>query len=332
MAFFSFVIHTTFTQKKGLKKYEDFALKIGTMVHLATILPESARSQERSKLLFQMAYDEIDRLDQIFSRYRSDSEVAKINKSPNKPHKLSSELAYVFEKALSIHKESLQSFDITVLPLIKLWKMSEKANTFPSQMQLQENLSLVGIKNITYNQEKRTLRMKKGMQLDLGGIAKGYLIERIRDIWKKNNLHNGMINIGGDVWALGLNERKQSWALGIQDPENEKNFLKIIKLSDQGMVTSGDYQRYFTINSQKYSHIIDPRNGLPIKGSRSLTLVGSDMLKIDAWATACSILGPDQINSFLPRFCEASYTFLYENNANELTLKSSNIKKAKSLL
>lgn len=298
---------------QALQRFEETSLRLGTMTQLVLVLSKDDASQKRAGKLFEMAYAEITRLDRIFSRYRTDSEVANINAYPDKEYVLSEELAKVFGYALEVFRQSEGAFDVTVLPLLQVWWSAQQTQRLPEKALLQKIVSYVGVDKLAYDPAARTLQMTKGMQLDLGGIAKGYVIEQIRDVWTKAGVENALINIGGDVWAMGLNEHKKVWRLGIQDPDNQQKLLNVIELSNQGMVTSGDYQRYVTIEGKRYSHIIDPRSGWPVENARSVTLVGQDMMAIDAWATACSVLGPQTIDRFVPAVVKAHYVVVYQD-------------------
>lgn len=296
-----------------LQRFEENSVRIGTLVQLVVVLPDQAASSTQAQQLFQMAYNEIDRLDRVFSRYRQDSEVAAINRHPQDIHTISLDLSTVVQRAWTIYQDSQNVFDITLLPLIELWQSCAKTDLVPSDRELNDVLAVIGMNKLSYDANQQQLQLQPGMKLDLGGIAKGYVIDRIHQIWEEAGVKNGLINIGGDVWAIGRNQHQRPWRMGIQDPDHQEQLLQVIELTNQGMVTSGDYQRYVEIGGHKYSHIIDPRSGWPVEGARSVTVIGDDMMGIDAWATALSVLGAPLTASFVPKFIKAQVIYVYEN-------------------
>ena len=294
-------------------RYEEQTQRLGTLAQLVVVLPENSQSRERAEELFQMAYDEIDRLDRIFSRYRKDSELSFLNEQSGQFVTVSEELGYVLQRALEISAQTEGAFDVTIFPLLKLWWQATESNRVPSQEKIKKVLEQIGYQSIEWDLTERKLRVPSGFQIDLGGIAKGYVIERIRDIWVQAGVKHSLINIGGDLWAMGHNERMVPWKLAIQDPNSLAAILQYVELSDVGMVTSGDYHRTFDIEGHSYSHIIDPRTGWPTEGAASITLIGSDMIEIDAYATAVSVIGSSASQNILDQHPDWRYQCMFQD-------------------
>ncbi|MFQ5835694.1 MAG: FAD:protein FMN transferase, partial [bacterium] len=136
---------------------------------------------------------------------------------------------------------------------------------------------------------------KKGMQIDLGGIAKGYAVDRAIESLRKNGIRRALVNAGGDLYALGSGPGKEKWQVGIQDPREEDKLLGIIKVKDVGVATSGDYRRYFTIEGRRFSHIVNPKTGQTVQDvPMSVTVIAPDATTADALATGVFVLGPQK--------------------------------------
>jgi len=133
------------------------------------------------------------------------------------------------------------------------------------------------------------------MQIDLGGIAKGYAVDKAVEALKKNGIKRALVNAGGDLYALGTNRQGEEWQIGIQDPREKDKIVDIIRVEDKGVATSGDYIRYFTLEGRRFSHIVDPRTGLTVQDvPMSVTIVGPEATSTDALATGVFVLGPEE--------------------------------------
>lgn len=200
------------------------------------------------------------------------------------------EILKVVKTALDISKQSEGAFDITVYPLVKLWGFyGENSDQIPAPDKITEALSRIGYQHlILANGELK--RDNENILIDLGGIAKGYVVGQGIQALKKAGVNSAIIQAGGDVYALGY-KNKKPWKIGIRHPR-KKGILGYIEVVDQAVMGSGDYERFFIKGSKRYGHIIDPKTGYPAKEAMGVTVIYSDPAIADAWGPALSILGP----------------------------------------
>lgn len=199
------------------------------------------------------------------------------------------EILKVVRKALDIAKASNGAFDITVYPLVKLWGFyGENQFQVPAQDEISQTLNNTGYQHLILT-DAELKADKKNIFIDLGGIAKGYVISRGIETLKKAGINSAIIQAGGDTYCLGYKEKKP-WKIGIRHPRNNK-LLGYVKVNDQAIMGSGDYERFFINQGRRYHHIIDPKTGYPAQEASGVTVIYADPVAADAWATALSVLG-----------------------------------------
>jgi thiamine biosynthesis lipoprotein len=239
--------------------------------------------------------EEIRRFDRMMSLYKDDSEISKVNLAAGEhPVKVSPEMLEIVEAAARASDLTRGAFDITVGPLVVLWQMRLKEGTVPKDREIANIKKLVNYRNIAIDRKASTLFLKKrGMIMDLGGM-KGYIADRVKDLYKKRGIDNAIIALAGDIWALGRREDGRPWRIGVQHPREQDRTLTVLDLTDRYVTTSGDYERFVIREKKRYHHIIDPRTGKPSAGVISATLVGTQGALIDPLAKAPFILGPKE--------------------------------------
>ncbi len=199
------------------------------------------------------------------------------------------EILKVVKKALDIAKESSGAFDITVYPLVKLWGFyGENLFQVPTQEEISKAMKKVGYQHLIFT-DTELKADKNNIFIDLGGIAKGYVIIQGIEVLKTSGIKSAIIQAGGDTYCLGYKDKKP-WRIGIAHPRNN-GLLGYIRVADQAIMGSGDYERFFVNQGRRYHHIIDPRTGYPAKETSGVTVIYSDPVAADAWATALSVLG-----------------------------------------
>lgn len=233
------------------------------------------------------ACEEIKRLDALLCAANENSEVARLNSAGGGA--VSSDIARLLNASLNLYADTNGAFDAALLPLTSAWGFSTGEYRVPTRAELENSLSLSGSENITFN--GKTLAMEQGSGLDLGGIAKGYAGDRVRDILKARGISSACISLGGNVCVIGSREDSKPWRVGIQDPQG--GYLGILSVEDMSVVTSGSYERYFTDNSGRtYHHILDPETGYPAdSGLVSVTIVCESGTLADGLSTACFVMG-----------------------------------------
>ena len=235
----------------------------------------------------------------ILSNWDKDSEISIINKTDKTTAiKISDELNEVFKTAKEINAKSNGFFDLTLDPIIELWGFgykSKQMKVIPKDKQIKSILSLIGQKSflkINFDNNE-IIKKNKDIKINLSSIGKGYGIDLIGKKLDELGINNYIINIGGDILTKGYNSKKENWVIGIENPNLKEKFIKeIVNLTNKGLATSGDYKNFFTKDGKRYSHIINPKTGKPIKHStKSVTVIHENSMKADGWATAFLALG-----------------------------------------
>lgn len=189
----------------------------------------------------------------------------------------------LFRAARRVYRDSDGYFDISVGPLSELWGFSTKTYRLPSPEEVQKMLVLVGLEKV--KEERGGLALQPGMKLDWGGIAKGKAVDLAARALQEMGIGRGFINCGGDLYCWGTNPENRAWQIGLKHPRHQ-GYLGVISVSDMGVATSGDYQRYFESGGVRYHHIFNPKTGYPAQGRQSVTVVGPETVYCDALSTA----------------------------------------------
>ncbi len=272
------------TQRYRLKPLKQTEMIMGTLIEI-TVIPANEKA-------IREAFEALKKVDALMSTYKEDSEISILNREGKA--QVSEETLEVVEAAIEFSRLTDGAFDITVGPLINLWKKAKKEEKAPTEKEIEVAISLVGYQRIILEGNEIRLE-KKGMQIDLGGIAKGYAVDKAIEALKKNGIKRALVNAGGDLYALGRAPQGGGWSIGIQDPRDEDKIIDIIKVKDKAVATSGDYRRYFTLEGKRFSHIVNPKTGLTVQDvPMSVTIVGPDGTTTDALSTGVFVLGPEE--------------------------------------
>lgn len=239
-----------------------------------------------------LVLDELRRVEDVFTVWR-ESELTRLNQRAGQgPIPVSREIAEVLAISVECGRVTHGAFDISYFPLRRLWNYKAEHPTLPTQSQIDAALAFVDYSRIEVDLEHSTVEMPAGFSLDLGGIAKGYGVDRAMQVMLDQGIRNGLVQAGGDTKALG---RKfgESWQIAIKNPRHQDEVFAVLPVVNQCVQTSGDYERYFEIDGQRYHHIIDPRTGRPSQGCMSATVIGPEATFGDGIATAMCVLGPE---------------------------------------
>ena len=242
------------------------------------------------------AEEELKHLETLFDRKSDTSDIHNINSGKE----VSEETEEILKKALEISAKTNGAFDITVSPVMDLWGFYDGNYSVPSDTDIKNALKSVNYKNIFFNNGKINILNNAG--IDLGGIAKGYASDKVIDIFKDYGIKSAIINLGGNVFALGRRSDGKMWTVAITDPYDRENYALTLEVEDKAVITSGGYQRFFEENGKKYHHIIDPKTGYPAQsGIESVTVISSDATEADALSTALFVMGKDKAAEFLKK-------------------------------
>lgn len=266
----------------GYQAYQRSEAALGTIVTIT--VPDTPEARQAVESSFNL----VRTLEKCFSAHLPDSELVRLNLHGGGI--VSEPMAELITRALVISRLSKGAFDPSCAPLIKLYKEAEKRGWPPAEKEIAACLKRVGWQKIRL--QNRRLSLPNGMSLDLGGIAKGFIVDKVARYLDNLRLSGFLIDAGGDIFCSGLNPENKKWQIGIQSPWKEKEIVAIIRLSNSAVATSGDYRRYLLIKGKKYGHIVDPRTGKTVQEYPvSATVVAPDCTTADGLATACYVLG-----------------------------------------
>lgn len=275
-----------------------YRLVMGTFARIVAVAEDSQTAQDCIKA----GMAQISKVDELMSDYKSDSEISLVNKNGfNKPVQVSRPTYEVLEKSIEFSKLTDGAFDITVGPLVDLFKSAKENNIGPDEKQIAQAKSKVGYEKLTLDEQNRTVQFTvEGMRLDLGAIAKGYAVDKATEAMKQSGAIGGMVDLGGDIRCFGTpSKEKKDWLIGLQNPnlenDNISNGLVLtLALTNEAAATSGDYRQFAIIEDQRQSHIIDRTTGKSAQELSSVTIIAENATDADALATAVSVMGPEK--------------------------------------
>jgi len=273
-------------------------LVMGTFARVVVV----AADRNTANKCINDAFTEIQKVNELMSSYKSDSQISLVNRDGFKRAVEVSDSVYeVLHRSIEFSKLTDGAFDITVGPLVDLFHSSEKIETAPSEEEIAQAKTKVGFEKLILDDQNKTVRFTiEGMRLDLGGIAKGYAVDKAIEAAKKAGAAGAMVDIGGDIRCFGIAPKgKDNWLIGLQNPSTssdvgEDNILLELKLTDQAVATSGDYQQFVLIKDKRYSHIINRQTGTSAEGLSSVTIIADNAIDADALATAVSVMGMEK--------------------------------------
>ena len=260
---------------------------------LDTAITLKVYGSKREEVLKKLE-DKINELDDMLSTGKETSEVSRLNRSGEAV--LSPTVANLVKRSLGIYKKTDGLFDITIYPLMELWGFPTKNYRVPSEKEIEEKLKLVGSDKIDFNEETRKISFKnKGMEIDFGGIGKGYITDELVKILTDEKVESAIINLGGNVFGFRKKPDGSLWNIAIRDPNEPDKYMAAIRLEDSAVITSGGYERYFEENGIIYHHILDPRTGKPSEsGLKSVSIISKDGTLADALSTSLFIMGEEK--------------------------------------
>jgi thiamine biosynthesis lipoprotein len=259
------------------------------------------------------AFDEVRRLDEMLSNYRADSEWSEVNRhAAEKPVKVSPELFQLLSACVAYSRESEGAFDISVGPLMKVWGFYKGSGHLPHRAEVAAALPNVGYRHIHLDEKAGTVWFDRaGVELDPGGIGKGYAVDRMVDVLKQQGIQIAMV-AGSDSSIYGMGApptEPKGWRVEIKNPWHQRQTAAEAFLKDMSMSTSGSYEKFFRAEGRVYAHIMDPRTGYPAQGSVSVSVITPRTIDSEAWAKPYFVNGRQWAEQHKPKefrvfFCE----------------------------
>jgi thiamine biosynthesis lipoprotein len=278
------------------------------VLHTLTEIKVISGNERRGQKAVNAAFDRLKELEEKFNYFDPHSELSKLNRSAyQEAVPLSDDMYNILKLALEGSEISEGAFDITVTPITRLYGFGTDTRQVPARSAVQNALTQVSWRNVQLDAEHKTARfLNRGTLIDLGGLAKGYAVDAAVEVLKQHGIKNGLLNAGGNIYALGRNHGKK-WRVGIRNPRATTDVradpLQVIELSDQACATSGDYEQYFLDSDHRYAHIFNPRTGRPANlenGAASVTVIADTAARADLLSTACFVLGEKKANELIP--------------------------------
>lgn len=274
-----------------------------------TLVQMQAHGENAEKAV-EESMDRIKELENLMSKTLENSEIYEINNNPEERIEISDDTKLVLEKSLYYAEITDGKFDPTIGVLVDLWGIGTEDAKVPSDSEIKNALKNTGYQklNIYDNQAK----VEKGVQLDLGGIAKGYAADEVKKIAEKNNINSAFVNLGGNVLVIGNKVDDSKWRVGIQDPRQGRgSVMAVVETSDKTIVTSGNYERYFEEDGKIYHHLLDPYTGYPADTNLlSVSIISENSFDADALSTSTYILGLEKGMEFIENMEDIEVMFI----------------------
>lgn len=281
------------TESEILTRYEFQEVHMGVQWRVLLYATSEVIANKAS----QNAFARVKELNKILSDYDPESELNKLCRlsGPGKPIKVSRPLLDTLKKSQSLSKETNGAFDVTISPVVRLWRRARRRKKLPDSQSLQSARSMVGYKLVRISDQNQTVElMKDNMRLDLGGIAKGYAADIALEELKKNGVNRAMIDASGDIVLGDPPPNTCGWKIGISSGDEQKGKIdRYLLLHNMAVATSGDALQHVVLNGKRYSHIVDPRTGVGLTDQSRVTVIAPDGMTADSLASAISVLGPE---------------------------------------
>jgi thiamine biosynthesis lipoprotein len=293
---------------------------MGTVITVFFWTDDEAKAAKAAESVFA----EMKRLDAVMTTWTNDSEVSKINAAAGvKPIAVSKETFDVIARAQDVAKRTKGIFDITVGAFRGLWKFDQDMDgSLPAPAEVKKRLALVGYQQLVLDKKHQTVFLKKkGMSITLGGIAKGYAVDKCVKLLYDDGFTSFMVQAGGDMFIAGK-KGADPWVVGIRDPRGASKdaMFATAPVEDHSFSTSGDYERAFVKDGKRYHHILDPRTGQPATKSRSVTVRAKDAFTADAWSKVLFILGWKDSLALIKREKLGDFEVVWVDDKNELRM------------
>jgi thiamine biosynthesis lipoprotein len=300
----------------ALQRYTFSEPHMGTKVRITLYAPDEATARKAA----QAAFARIVELNKIMSDYDPDSELMRLCKTAGKePVAVSVDLFRVLAEAEKYAKLSDGAFDISIAPVVRLWRKARKTGQMPSAEAIKQALERVDYRKIQLNPLGRTVRLLLlGMMLDLGGIAKGYAADAALEVLRRHGITRALVALGGDIAVGEPPPDAKAWRIGVaplrsaEDPPRHYLLLRNV-----GVSTAGDLHQAVEIGGKRYSHIIDPRTGMGLVGRRSATVIAPNATMSDGLDTAICVMGPERGLAMLEKLDSVAALYVYETEKGE---------------
>ena len=273
--------------------------------------------------ILEAAFDEVDRIDRLMSHYQPESPLSRLNREASHgPVPVDAELFAFIAESLRYSRESEGAFDITVGPLMKTWGFFRGGGRLPSPAEIEDVRARVGYAHVRLDPEARTICFDRpGIELDLGGIAKGYAVDRVVALLRREGVAAALVSAGGStIYGLGAPPGRDGWDVTVQDPAGGDRPALTVSLKNRALSVSGSSEKSFERDGVRYSHIMDPRRGRPVQGVLSVAVLTQTGTAGDALDNVFFVKGVEDSRSYLRRLAETEVMFFVPEKGREWKL------------
>ena len=278
--------------------YSNTTILMGTEMTITVV----SRNAKQAYNAIDLAFAEIKRIESMMSIYNPQSDLSLLNEFSSEdtenidtPMKIDPELYLVIEESIKVSELTDGAFDITVNPILELWSDVKKTKVFPTDEQVTATLQSVGYRSLELSDNSISFN-QPSMSINLGGIAKGYAVDRAIAVLESEGIRSAIVNAGGDIRTYGAKPDSTDWSIALRNPRDPDDYITIIQSKDMAVVTSGDYERFFDTENGRVIHIADPRTGYSAKGTMGVTIIAKDATFADALATGIFVLGKSSLD------------------------------------
>lgn len=271
--------------------YHRTTLLMGSRYDISVV----AENEKEGDTYIDIAIAEIRRIEKLISSWDPNSQTSAINRNADvQPVRVDKELFSLIERTLAISRITDGAFDISYASMDRVWKFDGSMTHMPTEEEIKESVKKVGFKNILLDKKNQTIFFKQqGIKIGFGAIGKGYSADKAKQLLISKGVRAGIINASGDMNTWGKRPNGEDWTVAITNPMNKNKAFAILPLKQGAVVTSGDYEKFVTLDGIRYSHIINPKTGYPAKGIISVTVFAPSAEFADALATAVFVMGKD---------------------------------------
>jgi FAD:protein FMN transferase len=285
----SAVFILSFINSKAQVQRNRTAMLMGCRFDFSIIAEDSLLAEK----YIDKAIAEMVRIENLISDWKPDSQVSKVNRNAGiQPVKVDREVWELTRRSIKISEMTEGAFDISFAAVDKIWKFDGSMKKVPPADQIKESIKKIGYKNIILDTIHSTIFLRlPGMKIGFGSIGKGYAVDKAKEKMVRNHVKAGIINASGDISVWGCKNNGEGWKIGITNPFEPADIIGAFTLKNESVTTSGSYEKYVKLGGEKYSHIINPRTGYPVKGIESVSVIGPNAEMANGFSTAIMVLG-----------------------------------------
>ncbi len=274
------------------------------------------------------AIDEMVRIENLISDWKPTSQVSQVNQNAGiQPIKVDREVFELTKRAIYFSEITDGAFDISFAAMDKIWKFDGLMNEIPSQEVIQKAIEKIGYQNIILDEKNSTIFLKKeGMKIGFGSIGKGYAADKAKEVMQNSGIKAGIIDASGDMTTWGTQPNKKPWKIGITNPFKRHETADILSMKNGAVTTSGDYEKFILIDNVRYSHIINPKTGMPSTGLTGVTVIGPNAEMCNGFSTSIIVLGKEKGLALINQ--QQDYAALLITDKGKI-IRSKNYKKIK---